>query len=247
CIQKGASRGIGATIAIHFANEGALVSITGRDETALTEVANKCGENAKQVLQTVADICDESQAENLVERTVEKFGRLDVLVNNAGIALAGGIEKATLQDFDRSFNINLRSVFHLTQLALPHLKKVKGNIVNISSICSTRQYPALLVYDMTKAALDQFTKTIALELAPSGVRVNAANPASVKTTIYQSRFKTKELLDEYYEKSAPFHPLGRVVEPQDVADAVAFLASDAAKMITGTCLMVDGGRILNGQ
>ncbi|XP_078494807.1 putative oxidoreductase MexAM1_META1p0182 [Ciona intestinalis] len=244
-LVTGASKGIGAEIAKQFASEGAVLSLTGRDTAALSQVANECRtKQSNEVLEIVADLCDEEQAANVVQQTVDKLGKLDVLVNNAGICLVGKIEEATLKDFDRLFTINVRSMFHLTQLAVPHLKKVKGNIVNISSICSTGQYTRLLLYNMTKAAVDQFTKTTALELAPSGVRVNAANPASVKTTIYANAY-TPEGLEEYYEKAKSFHPLGRNVEAKDVADAVLYLASDSAKMVTGTCLMVDGGRLLN--
>lgn len=160
-IVTGASSGVGAGAAAHFSKLGAKVVITGRNEDNLKETGSKC---EGEFLSIVADLNVEADRVKIINETISKFGKLDVLVNNAGLGEAGTILTTTLEQYDKVMNTNVRSVFHLTQLATPHLIKTKGNIVNISSVAGPRQFPNLLSYCMSKAAIDQFTKCVALEL-----------------------------------------------------------------------------------
>lgn len=180
----GASSGLGRGTAECFAKEHALIAITGRNVTALDEVEKRCFEiGAKDVLQICVDFSDQSKIAPVIDSVVEKFGRLDILINNAGTLKHGNILTATAEDFDLHFTINVKSMFLLTQRAIPHLIASKGNIVNVSSLAGPHSFVSLLLYGMSKAAVDQFTKTIARECAPKGVRVNSVNPAVVKTNI----------------------------------------------------------------
>lgn len=160
-IITGASSGIGAGAAIHFSKLGAKVTITGRNENNLKKTAATC---EGEVLSIIAEITNEADRIKIINETISRFGKIDVLVNNAGIGLDGTILTTTLEKFDNVMNTNVRSVFHLTQLATPHLIKTKGNVVNISSVTAVRAFTNFLVYCMSKAAIDQFTKCVALEL-----------------------------------------------------------------------------------
>lgn len=183
--------------------------------------------------------------ESFIAKTIERFGQLDVLVNNAGAGVTRSADFPTLADFDYLYKTNLRSVFHLTSLAVPHLLKTKGNVVNVSSIAGIRAYATLLPYCVSKYALDQFTKCVALELAPKGVRVNSVNPGVIVTNFHQNIGMSKESYDEYLASCKTSHPIGRPGTSSEVAHAIAFLADNkAASFVTGTLLPVDGGRIL---
>lgn len=160
-IITGASSGIGAAAAVQFSRLGAKLVITGRNEDNLKATASKC---EGDVVTIIAEVNDESDRVKIVDEAIAKFGKIDVLVNNAGIGQDGTILTTSLEKFDNVMNTNVRSLFHLTQLATPHLIKTKGNIVNVSSVTAVRQFQNYLVYCMSKAAVDQFTKCVALEL-----------------------------------------------------------------------------------
>jgi NAD(P)-dependent dehydrogenase (short-subunit alcohol dehydrogenase family) len=172
------------------------------------------------------------------------MGGLDVLVNAAGILKSGRIEETSLGLWDEMMNINLRSVFHLCQLAVPHLEKSRGNIVNVSSVTGLRAFPGVLAYCVSKAGVDQLTRCVALELAPKGIRVNAVNPGVVVTGLHRSGGMNDEAYARFLEHSKTTHPLGRVGEPGEVAELIYFLASDRASWITGATISIDGGRAL---
>lgn len=166
-------------------------------------------------------------------------------MNNSGIGQVGDILTLSMKDFDNVMNTNVRSVFHLTQLIAPHLIKTKGNIVNISSVAGIRANPGFVSYCMSKAALDQFTRCVALELAPKGVRVNSINPAVIRTEFHKRLGMDQEKYEAYVERVSTLHALGRVGTVDETAQAIAFLASDeSASFITGTVLPVDGGKCL---
>ena len=239
-IITGASSGIGAAAAINFSKLGAKVVITGRNENNLKETAAKC-EN--EVLSIVADVTNEADRMKIIEETIDKFSKIDVLINNAGIGLVAGLLNTSMDQFDMIMNTNVRSVFHLTQLAVPYLIKTQGNIVNVSSIVAQRQFADRVPYGMSKAALDQFTKCIALELAQKNVRVNAINPALVVTNFHKRLGMDDETYENFKERSSKSYPLGRIGIVEDTSEALAFLANnDLASFITGTCLLIDGGK-----
>lgn len=241
----GATSGIGRECAIELAKEGCYVTISGRNTAALEEVSKVCQEAGlpqDKVLSVTADLCKDEDCELVVSATVSHFGRLDVLVNSAGTLVPGGIEKITMEDYDQQMNMNTRSVFLLMKLVLPHILKTKGNIVNISSVTGLRAFPDLVAYNMSKAALDQLTRTVALEVASRGVRVNAVNPGVIITEVHKRAGMTDESYAKFLEHSKTTHAMGRVGEAWEVARAVVFLASENAAFITGTTLPIDGGR-----
>ncbi|XP_076816313.1 putative oxidoreductase SAR2567 [Clavelina lepadiformis] len=249
-VITGASSGIGAATAKELSKQGALLSLTGRNKKRLAQAADECKKlGAKDVLQVVGDVSKQEDMERIIKETADKFGEIHVLVNNAGLGLVAPIATFTLDQFDRCFNVNVRAVLYLTKLALPYLEKTKGNIVNISSIGSTTYATkGFSIYCATKAACDHITKASALELAKSGIRVNAVNPAVVKTNIIVNIGFSEEQSKEMFADNAGKHPLNeRNIKVEEVVDAILFLASDKATMITGSCLKVDGGRELVGQ
>ncbi|CAK8679776.1 unnamed protein product [Clavelina lepadiformis] len=249
-VITGASSGIGAATAKELSKQGALLSLTGRNKERLAQVADECKNlGAKDVLYVVGDLSKQDDMERIIKETAEKFGEIHVLVNNAGFAVISPIADVTLDEFDRCFNVNVRAVLYLTKLALPYLEKTKGNIVNISSFLSSMYtLPGFTIYTTTKAACDHITKSSALELAKNGVRVNAVNPAVVETNAYTNTGFSEEQSKAAYVEQAKLHPLNeRNIKVEEVVDAILFLASDKATMITGNCLRVDGGRALTGQ
>lgn len=239
----GASSGIGAATAVHLSKLGAKLSLTGRNEENLNKVAAECqtSHNLKPFV-IIGDVSSEADVENILSSTIKHYGTLDVLVNNAGIIETGSIENTSLAQYDRIMNVNIRSVYQLTMLAVPHLIKSKGNIVNISSVNGLRSFANVLAYCVSKSAFDQFTKCTALDLAAKQVRVNSVNPGVIVTNIHKRGGMDDEAYQKFLERSKETHALQRPGQPDEVAEAIAFLASEAASNITGVTLSVDGGR-----
>ena len=240
-IVTGASNGIGRATAERFLNEGSKVVLVGRRESALQEVASRASGNSFII---PADLSDEKQSKSCIAHAVEMMGALDVLINAAGILKGGRIEDTSLALWDEMMNINLRSVFHLMRLAVPHLEETKGNIVNVSSVTGPRSFPGVLAYCVSKAGVDQLTRCAALELAAKGIRVNAVNPGVVVTGLHRAGGMNDEAYAAFLEHSKTTHPLGRVGQAEEVADLISFLASDRAGWITGATVSIDGGRAL---
>ena len=237
----GASSGIGAAAAKLFSKLGATLALSGRNIENLKAVASECEGEAEPIL-IKADLGTEADTKLLIEKAVSELGQIDILVNNAGVLELGSIENTTLDQYDRVMNVNLRAVYHLTMLAVPHLVKTKGNIVNVSSVNGLRSFPGVLAYNISKAGLDQFTRCVALELAPKGVRVNAVNPGVIVTELQKRGGLSDEAYANFLERSKQTHALGRPGEVDEVAEAIAFLASSEASFTTGCSLPVDGGR-----
>jgi NAD(P)-dependent dehydrogenase (short-subunit alcohol dehydrogenase family) len=238
-IITGASSGIGKGAAEYLSTLGAKLVLTGRNEANLKETAKNC---AGESILVLGDVNEEGHRRQIIDEAIKKFGKIDVLVNNSGRGLAGDIEATKMDDYDLIMNTNVRSVFHLTQLAVPHLVKSEGNIVNISSVAGLRAFPNATVYCMSKAAIDHFTRALALDLAPKKVRVNAVNPAVIITNFHRQVGMDETAYQAYLERCKETHPLGRVGTTDETAHAIAFLASDLATFITGSCLAVDGGK-----
>ena len=240
-LVTGASSGIGAAIAILFAQEGADVAIVGRNEAKLNNVQKQIEKTGKKPLIIKADVSDDENAKAIVQKTVNRFGKLDILVNNAGFSRNGNILDGTvIQAFDEIMKTNLRAVVVLTSLAAPHLVKTKGNIINISSVGSVLPpiAPSFISYDVSKAALDHFTRGAAVELAASGIRVNSVNPGPVRTDFVENAGMGDHAL---YDTFGAMTLLGRVSESHEIADLVLFLTSDKAKGITGSIFITDNG------
>jgi len=243
-VVTGATSGIGRAVARRFASEKAQVVAVGRNAKALNEVVREIESAGGQSQLTSADVTNESDAQRIVVRAIDRFGRLDVLVNAAGHISSGTVETTDLLSWDAMINVNLRSIFYLMQLATPHLITTKGNIVNVSSVTGLRSFPGVLAYCVSKAGLDQLTRCAALELAPKGVRVNAVNPGVVVTEIHKRGGMSEEDYAKFLEHSKTTHPLGRVGEAGEVADLIFYLASHRAAWITGGTYQIDGGRAL---
>ncbi|MFZ1702312.1 MAG: glucose 1-dehydrogenase [Pyrinomonadaceae bacterium] len=241
-IVTGASSGIGRATALRFAAEGCTVVAVGRNEKELSQLSKGVGETNGSIKPHLADVTEMSQLERIVSETVHNHGRIDMLVNSAGIIKNGNIEDTSLDDWDKMLNINLRSVFVLSQKCVPHLAETKGNIVNVSSVAGTRSFPNVLAYCVSKAAVDQLTRCSALELASKKVRVNAVNPGVVVTNIHKRGGMEDAAYDAFLEHSKSTHPIGRVGTPDEVADLIYFLASEKASWITGATYEIDGGR-----
>ncbi|XP_030023292.2 3-oxoacyl-[acyl-carrier-protein] reductase FabG-like [Manduca sexta] len=225
----GGGAGIGAATALAFAKEGAKVVIVDRNKSKVDHNGN--------VLELRNDISHENQAVTVMQRTLEKFGKLDILVNNAAVLnQARLLQDNFLQAYDEVMATNLRAAVHLTRLAAPHLIKTKGNIINISSIGGIMipSEPAFIPYYISKAGLNHFTKAAALELAPYGVRVNAISPGIVNTHMLDIGGYSKPKLEA-------MTALKRIVEPEEIADLIMFVASDKAKSVTGSNYVTDNG------
>ncbi|XP_075984113.1 3-oxoacyl-[acyl-carrier-protein] reductase FabG-like [Anticarsia gemmatalis] len=238
-LVSGSGSGIGEATAILFAKEGANVVIVDCNEETAKNTGEKCKEFGNKVLVVKADISKDEEAKNIIETTVENFGKLDVLINNVGITRPGNLAEGTIMDnYDTVMNTNLRAVVMMTSLATPYLIKSKGCIVNTSSIASVvlnkmSDYPC---YCLSKAGVDSFTRIAAIELAAFGVRVNAVSPGPVYTNVFKN-CNMPGSMDDF----AAVTLLKKCSDPKEIAGVIAFLASDAAGSITGSDYVIDNG------
>lgn len=241
-IITGASSGIGRATSILFSKLGASLSLVGRNETNLKKTHEECEKHGAKVLSVVGDVTSQNDIKNIVQATKMKYQRLDVLVNNAGILSTGTIEDTSSETFNSTMEVNVTSAFHLMQSCLPQLIETKGSIVNVSSVNGIRSFPGALAYNVSKAAIDQLTRCSALELASKGVRVNSVNPGVIVTNLHKRAGMDEETYKAFLERCKMTHALGRPGDADEVALAIAYLASDASSFVTGHCLPVDGGR-----
>lgn len=244
----GAGGGMGSHAALHLAQKGASIAMTDHNEKLLSETKEKIlsANNLPTPLAIVADITTE--ADRIITETVNHFGKLDILINVAGILKRNSSENVDLVEHDRIMNTNVRSIIALSKFAVPHLERTKGNILNVSSISGLRMVPNNLSYSISKTAVNQLTKSAALDLAPKGIRVNAINPSATRTTIFESgEGLTSQQADEFFDSIKNIYPIGRVGEVTDTSAAIEFLISDSASFITGILLRVDGGAVLAGK
>lgn len=238
----GATSGIGRATALRFAQAGANVAAVGRDETELNSLEQALRGFSVRYVMVRGDISQDEAVDAALAKALDVLGGLDILVNAAGHISNGTIETTTTEAWDAMLNINLRSVFLLMQKALPTLTERRGNIVNVSSVTGLRAFPGVLAYCVSKAGLDQLTRCAALELAARGVRVNAVNPGVVITEIHKRGGMSDDQYANFLEHSKGTHPLGRVGKPEEIAELIAFLASERASWITGATYSIDGGR-----
>jgi len=234
-IVTGASRGIGKSIAQVFAREGAKVVIAGRDSKKLTAAAAEIGEDC---LAVSADVSSASGVQKLVSAALEKFKRINILVNNAAVLLPGTAESLSEEDFDQTFNINVRGLWLVSRAVLPHMRVAGGgSIVNIGSVLSMVGARNRVAYAASKGAVVAMSRAMALDHAAENIRVNCICPGIVETEMV-AKFSTDE---NARKQRVALHPMGRFGQPQDIASAAVFLASDESGWTTGSVLTVDGG------
>ncbi len=238
-VVTGASKGIGAAIAEHLAAEGAAVVVNYASSKAGAErVVDAITARDGRAIAVQADVSRPADIQRLFAEAKKAFGRLDVLVNNAGVYEFAPLEAVTPEHFHRLFDLNVLGLLLASQEAVKHFGPGGGSIINISSVVATTAPPTTSVYSATKAAVDALTRSLASELGPRHIRVNAINPGMVET----EGVHAAGLADGDFRRQAEAHtPLGRIGQPRDVAPAAVFLASDDARWITGETLHVAGG------
>jgi 3-oxoacyl-[acyl-carrier protein] reductase len=240
-IVTGGASGFGEGIVRKFLSEGAQVVIADINLSAAQIIADELG---KESVAVQVDVADGTSVENLQALASEAFGRIDIIINNAGVThLPTPLDEVSEEDFDRVFNVNCKSVYLMAKSFVPDMKARKGGIIlNVASTAGVSPRPNLNWYNSSKGWMNTATKTMAVELAPFRIRVNALNPVAGETPLLASFMG--EDTPEMRQKFISTIPLGRFSTPQDIANAACYLCSDEANMVTGICMQVDGGRCI---
>ena len=238
-VVTGASKGIGAEIARQLAAEGAAIVVNySSSKSGADKVVSEITSAGGRAIAVQADMSKKADIERLFTATKKEFGRLDILVNNAGIYEFAPLENVTEEHFNKQFNLNVLGPILAAQAAVPLFDAGGGTVINISSIVSTLGFPNASVYSGTKGALDSITRSLAKELGPRGIRVNAINPGMVETEGTHSAGITESDMRKQVEAQTP---LGRIGRPRDIAGAAVFLASADSSWITGETFVISGG------
>ena len=235
----GAGSGIGRACALALASEGARVALIGRRKDRLEAVAREIGNNA---LVVAADVSKKPDIDRMVEQTVANFGGLNILVNNAGVLHAGTVEQVTEQQWDETFNVNVRGVWLLSRAVLPQLRKAGGgSIINIASVLGINGVRNRACYAPSKGAVVLLTKCMAIDHGHENIRVNAICPAFVETDLTAAVLRKAPDPEAMRRERISAHPIGRLGQPQDIAGMAVYLASDESSWVTGAVFPVDGG------
>jgi len=238
-VVTGASKGIGASIAVHLAKEGAAVVVNySSSKTGADRVVDEIVSQGGKAVAVQANVSKKADVERLFSETKKAFGKLDVLVNNAGIYEFAPLENVTAEHFHKQFDLNVLGLLFASQEAVKHFGRAGGSIVNISSVASSARYATTAVYSATKAAVDAVTRSLATELGPRNIRVNSINPGMVETEGVHAAGIAESDMRKQTEAQTP---LGRIGQPQDIAPAAVFLASSDSAWITGETFYISGG------
>jgi NAD(P)-dependent dehydrogenase (short-subunit alcohol dehydrogenase family) len=238
-IITGAGTGIGRAIALAFAQEGAKLTLAGRRKDQVEAVAREAGDSA---LSIAADVSKRQDIERLVGETVTGFGGLNVLVNNAGVLHAGTAEQITEEQWDETFNINVRGLWLLSRAVLPEMRKAGGgSIVNVASVLGINGVRNRAAYSASKGAVVLLTKCMAVDHGQEKIRVNAICPSFVETDLTAAVLKNVADPEAVRRERTSVHPIGRLGKPEDVAGLAVYLASEESSWVTGAAMVVDGG------
>jgi len=247
-IVTGAGSGIGQSIAILFARKGAKVVVADISKRAGLETVEKiktCGPSSSEAYFIETDVSKAESVNNLVRVTVERYGKLNTVINNAGIELVGTVLTLSEEEWDRVIDTNLKSVFLLSKSAMPELIRAGegSTIVNIASIAGLVSYKGAIAYSASKAGVIALTKAMALDHASQGIRINCICPGGIDTPLHQKYLAQLPpgIREEYDQKQKMAHPLGRNGRPEEIAEAALFLASQRSTFMVGAALVVDGG------
>ncbi|RKN84190.1 SDR family NAD(P)-dependent oxidoreductase [Paenibacillus ginsengarvi] len=238
----GGSHGIGLAVAIRFAQEGAKVALCGRGKAALDEAIRQIGDAGGTAISFETDVSDKAQVDAMVDGIVNKWGRLDIAVNNAGICEVSSFLDITEDQWDRHMNINLKGAFLVSQRAAREMVRQGegGSIIQMSSVNGIQAEADQVHYNTTKGGMINLSMSMALELAPHGIRVNALCPGFIETRLTKPLIENGAAIADYLRTV----PMKRVGQPEEIAAAALFLASDEASYVTGTSMVVDGGQLI---
>jgi len=243
-LVTGGAMGIGAAVAELLAERGAAVAIVDRSAEAAKELAQQLTARGFRAVAVSADVSKAADVASAVGRVVEAFGGIDIVSNNAGIQRYGTVETTSEAEWDEVIDVNLKSVYLVCHEAIRHLKPRRGAIVNMASVQAFATQRGVAAYTTGKHALIGLTRSMALDFARDGVRVNAVAPGSVDTPMLRWAVGLDKNPEALMKAVHAMHPLGRIAQPREVAEAVAFLASERASFVTGATLVVDGGLLL---
>jgi NAD(P)-dependent dehydrogenase (short-subunit alcohol dehydrogenase family) len=243
-VITGGASGIGFAAADRFAHAGAQVAILDRPEGDPSAAAARLRGNGSHALAIETDVARSAEVASAMARVVGELGRIDVLVNNAGIAFARRIDEYTEEELDRMLSVNLKGALLCVRAALPALRKTRGAIVSVASMTGLVGQDSGAVYSASKGGLVAMTKSLAIELARDGIRVNCVCPAGVDTPLMRQWAETLPDPAAVLQQQAAMHLVGRMAAPEEIADAILFLASSSASFITGVALPVEGGATL---
>ncbi len=243
-IVTGGAMGIGEAVARLLYEKGAKIAILDIAEKEAKKIIDEINLNSENSIFIKTDVSKSDEVKIAVEKVINKFDKIDIVSNNAGIQRYGTVESTEENDWDNILSINLKSVYNVCHYAIPHLKKTKGNIVNMTSVQAFATQRNVAAYTTSKHALIGLTRSMALDFARDGIRVNCVAPGTVDTPLLKWAASLDANPESVYKACRQMHPLGRIAKPKEIAEVVTFLASEKASFVTGAVYAVDGGLLL---